>query len=65
MLPKVHPALAVIYHNLGKLYLSTRKYSMAMKNVQQAVEIAQEKLPSNHPHLRDYGRILEKIRKKM
>ncbi|CAF4310826.1 unnamed protein product, partial [Rotaria sordida] len=40
-LPKNHPDLAVVYHNMAKLYLATRKYSMAMKNIQQAVEIAQ------------------------
>ncbi|CAF5145027.1 unnamed protein product, partial [Rotaria sp. Silwood1] len=63
-LPKNHPDLAVVYHNLAKLYLSTRQYNMAMKNVQQAIEIAQEKLPSNHPHILGYKETFEKIRKK-
>ncbi|CAF2502028.1 unnamed protein product [Rotaria sp. Silwood2] len=35
-LPKNHPDLAGIYHNLAKLHLSTRQYNMAMKNVRQA-----------------------------
>ncbi|CAF4605851.1 unnamed protein product, partial [Rotaria socialis] len=30
-LAKNHPDLAVIYHNMSKLYFSTQKYSMAMK----------------------------------
>ncbi|CAF5187547.1 unnamed protein product, partial [Rotaria sp. Silwood1] len=64
-LPKDHPDLAVVYHNMGKLYLSTRKYSMAMTNVQQAIEVAQEKLPSTHPHLLEYKETFEKIRMKM
>ncbi|CAF4373701.1 unnamed protein product, partial [Rotaria sordida] len=51
--------------NMAKLYLSTRQYNMAMKNIQQAVEIAQEKLPSTHPHLLEYKETFEKIRKKM
>ncbi|CAF4189111.1 unnamed protein product [Rotaria sordida] len=50
---------------MAKLYLATRKYSMAMKNVQQAVEIAQEKLPSTHPHLLEYKETFENIRKKI
>ncbi|CAF1564074.1 unnamed protein product, partial [Rotaria sp. Silwood1] len=64
-LPKSDPDLAVVYHKLAKLYLSTRQYNMAMKNVQQAVEIAQEKLPSNHPHILEYKETFEKIRKEM
>ncbi|CAF3971370.1 unnamed protein product, partial [Rotaria sp. Silwood1] len=64
-LPKDHPDLAVVYHNMAKLYLSTRQYNMAMKNIQQTIEIAQEKLPSTHPHLSDYKETFEKIRKKM
>ena len=32
-----------------------------MKNVQQALEIAQEKLPPNHLHLIDYRETFEKI----
>ncbi|CAF1523887.1 unnamed protein product [Rotaria sordida] len=50
-LPKNHPDLAVVYHYMVKLYLSTRQYYMAMKNIQQAIKIAQEKLPSTHSHL--------------
>ncbi|CAF5163572.1 unnamed protein product, partial [Rotaria sp. Silwood1] len=42
-----------------------RQYNMAMKNIQQTIEIAQEKLPSTHPHLSDYKETFEKIRKKM
>ncbi|CAF3536393.1 unnamed protein product [Rotaria sp. Silwood1] len=42
-LSKSHPVLAVVYHNLAKLYLSTRQYNMTIKNVQQAIEIAHEK----------------------
>ncbi|CAF4260430.1 unnamed protein product, partial [Rotaria sordida] len=64
-LPKNHPDLAVVYHNMAKLYLATRTYSMAMKNIQQAVEIAQEKLPSTHPHVLEYKETFEKIRMKM
>ncbi|CAF4413042.1 unnamed protein product, partial [Rotaria magnacalcarata] len=30
-LVKTHPDLAVIYHNMSKLYFSTQNYSMAMK----------------------------------
>ncbi|CAF4212289.1 unnamed protein product, partial [Rotaria sordida] len=37
----------------------------AMKNIQQAVEIAQEKLPSTHPHRLEYKETFEKIRMKM
>ncbi|CAF1272032.1 unnamed protein product [Rotaria sordida] len=62
---KNHPDLAVIYHNMAKLYLSTRQYSMAMKNIQQALEIAQEKLPSNHSHLLDYRKTFEEIQKNL
>jgi tetratricopeptide (TPR) repeat protein len=64
-LPKNHPDLAVIYHNLAKLYFSTREYSIAMKNAQQAVDIAQEKLSSNHSDLLDYRKTLDEIRKNM
>jgi tetratricopeptide (TPR) repeat protein len=62
-LPKNHCDLAVVYHNLAKLYLATREYSTAMKNVQQTLEIAQEKLPQNHPHLIDYRETFENISK--
>ncbi|CAF4375716.1 unnamed protein product, partial [Rotaria sordida] len=63
-LPKTHPDLAVVFHNMAKLYLSTRQYSMATENIQQAIEIAQEKLPSNHPHLLEYKETFEEILKK-
>ncbi|CAF4381791.1 unnamed protein product, partial [Rotaria sordida] len=60
-LPKKHPDLAVTFHNLAKLYLSTQQYDMAMKKVQQALKIAQEKLPSNHPYLLEYRETFKKI----
>ncbi|CAF2918295.1 unnamed protein product [Rotaria sp. Silwood2] len=44
-LPKNHPDLAISYHKMAKLHLATQQYDMAMKNVQQAIEISQEKLP--------------------
>ncbi|CAF5109274.1 unnamed protein product, partial [Rotaria magnacalcarata] len=45
---------------MSKLYFTTQKYSMAMKYVQQAVEIGQEKLPATHPHLVEYRETFEK-----
>ncbi|CAF4341944.1 unnamed protein product, partial [Rotaria sordida] len=35
-LPKNHPDLAIIFHNMAKLYLATQQCSMAMESVQQA-----------------------------
>ncbi|CAF5217440.1 unnamed protein product, partial [Rotaria magnacalcarata] len=61
-LPKNHPDLAVIYHNMAKLYLSTGQHSMAITYVQQAVDIGQEKLPRSHPHLLEYRETFELIR---
>ncbi|CAF3073504.1 unnamed protein product [Rotaria sp. Silwood2] len=53
-LPENHPGLAVINHNLAKLYLTTGQNNTAMKNVQQVVELAEETLSSNHSHLSYY-----------
>ncbi|CAF3951094.1 unnamed protein product, partial [Rotaria sp. Silwood1] len=36
---------------------------MTMKNVQRAIEIARDKLSSNHPHLLNYEETREEIRK--
>ncbi|CAF4254609.1 unnamed protein product, partial [Rotaria magnacalcarata] len=41
------------------------QYSLAMKNVQQAIDIAQIKLPSTHSDLVDYRETYEKIQKKI
>ncbi|CAF4953858.1 unnamed protein product, partial [Rotaria sp. Silwood1] len=37
--------------------------TMTMKNVQRAIEIARDKLSSNHPHLLNYEETREEIRK--
>jgi hypothetical protein len=55
----------VIYHNLAKMYLADRKYSMAMKNIQQAIDIGQERLSSTHPRLLNYEQTFEKIQKNL
>lgn len=51
---KSHPSLAVVYHGMAKLYLAT----------QQAFHIAQETLPSTHPHLLEYLETLEKFQQR-
>ena len=60
---KNHPDVGSIYLNLAKLYFDTQRYSMAMKNVQQAIEIGEKKLPTNHSHLVECRETFDKIRK--
>ena len=44
---------------MAKFYLPTEQYTLAMKYIRQALEIAEEKLPQDHPAIVDYKRTLE------
>lgn len=64
-LSQQHPDLAILYHKLSKLYVSTEQYDIAMKYIQQAIEIAEKKLPMTQSFLVDYRETFETIQNKM
>lgn len=62
---KNHPDLAVVYHNMSKLYLAMQQCNTATSHAQKAIDTPQDKLPSTHPHLFEYREIFEKNSRKM
>jgi tetratricopeptide (TPR) repeat protein len=64
-LPPNHPDLGADYYNIGLLYEKKGDYPKARSFLERAVNIVQQSLPANHPDLKDYRRILERIKKKL
>lgn len=61
LLPKVHVDLAVIHHYLAKYYHDIGKHFLAIDHATIAVDIGQQCMSENHPHLLYYKDTLEKF----
>jgi len=55
--------MATIYNSIGGVYYNMDQYPKALSFYRRAVEIGQQSLPSNHPHLQLYRENLEKAKK--
>ena len=64
-LQKNHCSLAVIHHNLAKLYLDTQQCDMATKNVQEALELLRKNDHQIILILLTIEKLLKKFQKKL
>ncbi|UJR32636.1 hypothetical protein I4U23_020096 [Adineta vaga] len=53
-LPPNHPYFAPLYGHMGMVYAHIGDNSTALGYYEQALELSQQSLPSNHPHLKLY-----------
>jgi tetratricopeptide (TPR) repeat protein len=50
------------YNNIGNVYFMMNDYSKARPFYERAVDIAQQSLPSNHPHLQYWKENLDRVK---
>lgn len=56
---KNHPNIAAVYNNLGLLHLEIGDNGLARQNLESALEVARETMPTSHPR---FGQILANIK---